>query len=134
MRTKRCRQITRVSGGVCEGCVGFSAEGCTQHLLCSRGVYASCGTCLPQKNMYACVCIVCRSCPALAPAHQPPPDMMCPLPSPANTHSPSADRFRVEVLFSAGASYNPVTTVPPLHNHTLPAKPRMSLHRWEGWG
>jgi hypothetical protein len=43
-----------------------------------------------------------------------------------------AERFRIEVLFSPGAGYNPIEYTPPRRNHTLPAKPRVSLHTGDG--
>lgn len=35
-------------------------------------------------------------------------------------------RFRVQILFSPGAAYNPVELSPP--NHTLPIAPRKPVH------
>ena len=40
----------------------------------------------------------------------------------------SPERFRVEVLFSPGASHNPFEVVPMKQDHTLPIQPRMPLH------
>ncbi|KXZ56516.1 hypothetical protein GPECTOR_1g463 [Gonium pectorale] len=45
----------------------------------------------------------------------------------------SPERFRVEVLFSPGANYNPFNFNMPLHNnHVLPTIPRTSLHKNDG--
>ena len=41
----------------------------------------------------------------------------------------SAQRFRVEVLFSPGASHNPYTVKPVKQDHTLPVRRRAPLHR-----
>ncbi|KAK9821974.1 hypothetical protein WJX81_008214 [Elliptochloris bilobata] len=41
-------------------------------------------------------------------------------------------RFRVEVLFSPGASHNLFEVVPLKQDHTLPVAPRMALHRGAG--
>ena len=43
----------------------------------------------------------------------------------------SPERFRVEVLFSPGASHNPFEVVPLKQDHTLPVLPRMPLHAGE---
>lgn len=44
-----------------------------------------------------------------------------------------AERFRVEVLFSPGANYNPFEVLPPHHSsHVLPTIPRTALHKGEG--
>ena len=43
----------------------------------------------------------------------------------------SPERFRVEVLFSQGASHNPFEVVPLKQDHTLPVLPRMALHAGE---
>jgi hypothetical protein len=40
----------------------------------------------------------------------------------------SPERFRVEVLFSPGASHNPFEVVPIKQDHTLPIQPRTPLH------
>ena len=40
----------------------------------------------------------------------------------------SPQRFRLELMFSPGASYNPYETVPLHHNHTLPVAHRVCLH------
>ncbi|KDD72813.1 hypothetical protein H632_c2864p0, partial [Helicosporidium sp. ATCC 50920] len=37
-------------------------------------------------------------------------------------------RFRMEVLFSPGAAFNPTMVVPVHNNHTLPIAPRIPLH------
>ncbi|KAG2489657.1 hypothetical protein HYH03_011935 [Edaphochlamys debaryana] len=43
------------------------------------------------------------------------------------------ERFRVEVLFSPGANYNPFDFTMPLHNnHVLPTIPRTALHKADG--
>ncbi|GFR40431.1 hypothetical protein Agub_g1005 [Astrephomene gubernaculifera] len=45
----------------------------------------------------------------------------------------SPERFRVEVLFSPGANYNPFHFSMPLHNnHVLPTVPRTALHKNDG--
>ncbi|CAK0787238.1 hypothetical protein CVIRNUC_010454 [Coccomyxa viridis] len=44
----------------------------------------------------------------------------------------SPERFRVEVLFSPGASHNPFEVVPLKQDHTLPVLPRMPLHAGAG--
>ncbi|KAG2442512.1 hypothetical protein HXX76_002598 [Chlamydomonas incerta] len=45
----------------------------------------------------------------------------------------SPERFRVEVLFSPGANYNPFDFTMPLHNnHVLPTIPRTALHKGDG--
>ena len=41
----------------------------------------------------------------------------------------SPDRFRVEVLFSPGASVDPISCSPPVEDHTLPVCPRWHLER-----
>ena len=41
----------------------------------------------------------------------------------------SAQRFRVEVLFSPGASHNPYAVKPVKQDHTLPVRRRAPLHR-----
>ncbi|CAD7697573.1 unnamed protein product [Ostreobium quekettii] len=41
-------------------------------------------------------------------------------------------RFRVEVLFSPGAAYNPFEVMPLRRNHTLPVHPRVELHQANG--
>ncbi len=43
----------------------------------------------------------------------------------------SPERFRVEILFSPGASHNPFEVVPLKQDHTLPVLPRMPLHAGE---
>ena len=43
----------------------------------------------------------------------------------------SPQRFRVEVLFSPGASHNPCQVLPIKQDHTLPVQPRAPLHRGE---
>ncbi|EFN57696.1 hypothetical protein CHLNCDRAFT_57228 [Chlorella variabilis] len=37
-------------------------------------------------------------------------------------------RFRVEVLFSPGAAYDPTEVIPPKKDHVLPVAPRVPLH------
>lgn len=45
----------------------------------------------------------------------------------------SPERFRVEVLFSPGANYNPFDFNTSLHNnHVLPIVPRTALHKNDG--
>ncbi len=41
----------------------------------------------------------------------------------------SPQRFRVELLFSPGASFNPYEVVPLHKDHTLPVQPRACLHK-----
>ena len=41
----------------------------------------------------------------------------------------SPQRFRVELLFSPGASFNPYEVVPLNKDHTLPVQPRACLHK-----
>jgi len=41
----------------------------------------------------------------------------------------SPQRFRIELLFSPGASFNPYEVVPLHKNHTLPVQPRACLHK-----
>ena len=41
----------------------------------------------------------------------------------------SAERFRVEVLFSPGAGHNPFEVIPIKQDHTLPIALRTPLHR-----
>lgn len=47
-----------------------------------------------------------------------------------NTQLPLDDpnRFRVEVLFSPGAAYDPTEVIPPKKDHVLPVAPRKPLH------
>ncbi|KAK9823756.1 hypothetical protein WJX72_005206 [[Myrmecia] bisecta] len=44
----------------------------------------------------------------------------------------SPERFRVELLFSPGASHNPYEVIPIKKDHTLPIAPRVPLHKGEG--
>lgn len=41
----------------------------------------------------------------------------------------SPQRFRIELLFSPGASFNPYEVVPLHKDHTLPVQPRACLHK-----
>eukprot|EP00803_Ostreobium_quekettii_P004618 evm.model.scf_439.9 EVM.evm.TU.scf_439.9 scf_439:61654-74618(+) len=41
-------------------------------------------------------------------------------------------RFRVEILFSPGAAYNPFEVMPLRRDHTLPVQPRVELHQANG--
>ncbi|GAB4823838.1 hypothetical protein N2152v2_010884 [Parachlorella kessleri] len=42
--------------------------------------------------------------------------------------------FKVEILFSPGAAYNPVETVPLKKDHVLPVMPRVPIHLGGGQG
>ena len=43
----------------------------------------------------------------------------------------SPQRFRIEMLFSPGANFNPYEVVPLHKDHTLPVQPRVCLHKGE---
>lgn len=52
---------------------------------------------------------------------------MCPCRVPVD----SPQRFRIELLFSPGAAFNPYEVVPLHKDHTLPVQPRACLHKGE---
>ena len=55
----------------------------------------------------------------------------------------SPERFRLELVFSPGANFNPYEVVPLNKDHTLPVQPRACLHKgkheyysiviWRSW-
>lgn len=69
---------------------------------------------------------------AAAPARCPLPSyaLPCPACTPCPRRLPLEDpaRFRVEVLFSPGAAYDPTCVTPAKKDHVLPVAPRVPLH------